>query len=64
MFRGLTLRGVIITGLIIAATALLCIAVCIQDHFLAFIALVICIALVGALFRTKRNDGIDEQTRL
>jgi uncharacterized membrane protein len=63
MFNGLTLRSVIIGGLIIAATALLSIAVSMQDHFLVFVSLMICIGLVVTLFRAKSDDDADEQRR-
>jgi len=61
MFKGLTLRTAIIIGLMIASTALLSFAVSMQDHFLAFIALMVCIGLVGTLFRPKPDDRADEQ---
>ena len=63
MFQRFTLRGVIIAGLIVAATALLSIAVSMRDHFLVFVALMVCIGLVAMLFRGKPDDSADEQTR-
>lgn len=63
MFYGSTFRGVIIILLLVASTALLSIAVSMQDHFLVFIALMICIALVCTLFRAKRDDSADDHPR-
>ena len=63
MLHGSTLRNTIIIILIITMTALLSVAVSFQDYFLAFVALLICIALVSALFRAKPDDSAEEQPR-
>jgi hypothetical protein len=63
MFQGSTLRGVIIIGLLVAATGFLSIAVAMQDHFLVFVALMICIGLVSTLFRAEKDDSADDHRR-
>jgi predicted aconitase with swiveling domain len=63
MPQGSTLRSVIIIGLIVMGTAFLSIAVAMQDHFLVFVALMICIGLVCTLFRVKPDDSADDHPR-
>lgn len=56
-------RNVIVIASIVSSTVLLSVAVSLQDHFLVFVALMICIALVCTLFRAKRDDGADDHPR-